>query len=100
MGLCFLSKRARKRSDSVPEGKGKVHKSEFKEFVSFYLDCACRLFVRLLNCLFNCVAVNDMTNVGEALQFDFRTIEEATSNFSIDNKLGEGGFGEVYKVTS
>ncbi|XP_059436948.1 cysteine-rich receptor-like protein kinase 10 [Corylus avellana] len=31
------------------------------------------------------------------LQFDFATIEAATNNFSNDNKLGEGGFGAVYK---
>ena len=30
--------------------------------------------------------------------FDLKTIEQATNNFSIDNKLGEGGFGPVYKV--
>ncbi|KAK7401871.1 hypothetical protein VNO78_13702 [Psophocarpus tetragonolobus] len=31
--------------------------------------------------------------------FDFSTIANATSNFSIGNKLGEGGFGPVYKGT-
>ncbi|XVE89088.1 hypothetical protein DITRI_Ditri19aG0122200 [Diplodiscus trichospermus] len=29
--------------------------------------------------------------------FDHRTIVEATDNFSSDNKLGQGGFGAVYK---
>ncbi|CAK7327487.1 unnamed protein product, partial [Dovyalis caffra] len=29
--------------------------------------------------------------------FDFATIAISTSNFSSDNKLGEGGFGPVYK---
>ncbi|CAN8230931.1 unnamed protein product [Cochlearia groenlandica] len=33
----------------------------------------------------------------ESVQFDLKTIESATSNFSERNKLGEGGFGEVYK---
>ncbi|KAJ4703234.1 putative Kinase [Melia azedarach] len=33
----------------------------------------------------------------ECLQFDFSTIRDATNNFSIDNKLGQGGFGVVYK---
>ncbi|KAL5070165.1 hypothetical protein RYX36_021052 [Vicia faba] len=33
----------------------------------------------------------------EFLQFDFDTIVAATNNFSENNKLGEGGFGEVYK---
>ncbi|KAF8095948.1 hypothetical protein N665_0320s0075 [Sinapis alba] len=32
-------------------------------------------------------------------QYDFKTIEVATNNFSSSNKLGEGGFGEVYKGT-
>jgi len=36
----------------------------------------------------------------ESLQIDLNTIKAATSNFSLDNKLGQGGFGEVYKVIS
>ncbi|KAK4258892.1 hypothetical protein QN277_005289 [Acacia crassicarpa] len=35
----------------------------------------------------------------DSLQYDFNTIEEATHKFSQDNKLGEGGFGVVYKGT-
>jgi hypothetical protein len=31
--------------------------------------------------------------------FDLSTICNATDNFSSKNKLGEGGFGPVYKVT-
>ncbi|RHN65849.1 putative protein kinase RLK-Pelle-DLSV family [Medicago truncatula] len=30
--------------------------------------------------------------------FDFSTITNATNNFSVRNKLGEGGFGPVYKA--
>jgi len=30
--------------------------------------------------------------------FDLASIAHATNNFSHDNKLGEGGFGPVYKV--
>ncbi|XP_022720570.1 cysteine-rich receptor-like protein kinase 10 isoform X2 [Durio zibethinus] len=41
---------------------------------------------------------NDITTI-ESLQYDFSTIQVATNNFSDRNKLGEGGFGEVYKGT-
>ncbi|KAJ7967626.1 Cysteine rich receptor like kinase [Quillaja saponaria] len=34
-----------------------------------------------------------------SLQFDFGTIKAATDNFSDYNKIGEGGFGSVYKGT-
>jgi len=30
-------------------------------------------------------------------QYDYTHIKEATNNFSVDNKLGQGGFGPVYK---
>nr|XP_025622122.1 receptor-like serine/threonine-protein kinase SD1-8 isoform X8 [Arachis hypogaea] len=33
----------------------------------------------------------------ELPMFDFDTLMMATNNFSIDNKLGEGGFGSVYR---
>ncbi|KAL2943966.1 G-type lectin S-receptor-like serine/threonine-protein kinase SD1-1 [Bienertia sinuspersici] len=35
----------------------------------------------------------------ELALFDFAEINKATQNFSIENKLGEGGFGLVYKGT-
>ncbi|KAI4298618.1 hypothetical protein L6164_032154 [Bauhinia variegata] len=34
----------------------------------------------------------------ETLKFDFDTIKVTTNNFSDENKLGQGGFGVVYKV--
>ncbi|KAL5841922.1 hypothetical protein ACOSQ3_012525 [Xanthoceras sorbifolium] len=42
------------------------------------------------------IARNDILTA-ETLQFDLGTIQAATNRFSIDNKLGAGGFGEVYK---
>ncbi|XP_021819754.1 cysteine-rich receptor-like protein kinase 25 isoform X2 [Prunus avium] len=43
--------------------------------------------------------VGNDTNSVESLQFDLGTIETATSKFSDNNKLGEGGFGVVFKGT-
>ena len=34
----------------------------------------------------------------ESLQYDFNIIQAATDNFSVANKLGQGGFGAVYRV--
>jgi len=40
---------------------------------------------------------NDKTG-NDTHKFEFITILEATDNFSSTNKIGEGGFGPVYKV--
>ncbi|XP_044504520.1 cysteine-rich receptor-like protein kinase 10 isoform X1 [Mangifera indica] len=40
---------------------------------------------------------NDDISTVESLLFDLGAIEVATNKFSADNKLGEGGFGDVYK---
>ncbi|XP_074270061.1 cysteine-rich receptor-like protein kinase 6 [Silene latifolia] len=37
--------------------------------------------------------------IADSLQYDFATLLNATNNFSDENKLGEGGFGGVYKGT-
>ncbi|XP_023002757.1 cysteine-rich receptor-like protein kinase 2 [Cucurbita maxima] len=33
------------------------------------------------------------------LNFKYSTLEKATNNFSLDNKIGQGGFGSVYRGT-
>ncbi|KAM7490231.1 hypothetical protein LguiA_033152 [Lonicera macranthoides] len=40
----------------------------------------------------------EITDV-QTLQFDLGTIQAATNNFSNENKIGQGGFGMVYKGT-
>ncbi|CAN8246210.1 unnamed protein product [Cochlearia groenlandica] len=39
----------------------------------------------------------DEITITKTMQFDFSAMEESTNNFSESNKLGEGGFGVVYK---
>lgn len=40
---------------------------------------------------------NETDNL-DCLFFDLATIVDATDNFSSNNKIGEGGFGPVYRV--
>jgi len=42
--------------------------------------------------------VGEESSTLQGLQFDLVTIKEATNNFSPENEIGKGGFGEVYKV--
>ncbi|KAI8001219.1 Cysteine-rich receptor-like protein kinase 25 [Camellia lanceoleosa] len=44
-----------------------------------------------------CKDTDEISNE-EPLQYDFDTISVATNNFSDANKLGQGGFGVVYRV--
>ncbi|KAM2607899.1 hypothetical protein TB2_036396 [Malus domestica] len=48
----------------------------------------------------NLITGKDMDEIGsaESLQFNFDTIRMATDDFSEANKLGQGGFGSVYKA--
>ncbi|KFK22120.1 hypothetical protein AALP_AAs48628U000100, partial [Arabis alpina] len=41
----------------------------------------------------------DDITTADSLQLDYRTIQTATNNFAESNKIGEGGFGQVYKGT-
>ncbi|WOG85207.1 hypothetical protein DCAR_0104395 [Daucus carota subsp. sativus] len=53
-----------------------------------------------LNISLETVALTEVENEDLELPlFEFEKIANATSNFSNDNKLGEGGFGPVYKGT-
>jgi hypothetical protein len=43
---------------------------------------------------------DDIQNIAtqEQRTFSYETLVAATNNFNVHNKLGEGGFGPVYKV--
>ena len=43
-------------------------------------------------------SLSTSSDVPNLQEFSFSTIKVATDNFSSENKLGEGGFGPVYKV--
>ena len=52
-----------------------------------------------------CLGESEIVNVGESESdamelplMSFSTLARATSSFSHDNKIGQGGFGSVYKV--
>jgi hypothetical protein len=58
-------------------------------------NCSCGVLLTFIP--FLCMAASTITTI-ESLKFDLATIEAATHKFSDDNKLGGGGFGEVYQV--
>ena len=38
------------------------------------------------------------TELRGPVDFDFKILRDATNKFETANKIGEGGFGQVYKV--
>lgn len=66
-------------------------------------------FIILLNMSFPLFRFSDKSKTEDNIErhledlelplFDLQTIASATNNFSLNNKIGQGGFGSVYKVT-
>ncbi|KAE8008884.1 hypothetical protein FH972_005355 [Carpinus fangiana] len=46
------------------------------------------------------IKLSASSNASNLQEFSYTTIKAATQNFSCENKLGEGGYGPVYKVAS
>ncbi|KAK7246625.1 hypothetical protein RIF29_41495 [Crotalaria pallida] len=80
LGIYLIRRRRKLRSilNENTEQRGSFHRSQ-----------------ELLN---NEVIFSSQMDDLELPMFDFKTITMATDNFSEANKLGEGGFGSVYKV--
>ncbi|KAF2306689.1 hypothetical protein GH714_020473 [Hevea brasiliensis] len=65
--------------------------------IVIFVICIC-LFLKLRKPREKVETADEIEKV-ESLQFDFGTIRVATKNFCEENKLGQGGFGAVYKGT-
>lgn len=44
--------------------------------------------------------LTELTSIHNAKLYTYKELRTATEDFSVTNKIGEGGFGPVYKVTS
>ncbi|CAK9159405.1 unnamed protein product, partial [Ilex paraguariensis] len=42
----------------------------------------------------------EVSSVENVIRYSYKELRIATNDFSISNKIGEGGFGSVYKVLS
>ncbi|KAL5142591.1 Cysteine-rich receptor-like protein kinase 8 [Glycine soja] len=69
-------------------------KKKKRQVANNYLDCCVGKNFNL-SIMFHLVGLEMATL--ESLQFDLATIIAATNRFSDQNKIGKGGFGEVYK---
>lgn len=59
------------------------------------------MFILVANQSDNKVTVNEEEGEDDDLElpvYEFSSIQFATNNLSVANKIGEGGFGPVYKV--
>ena len=72
-----------------------IEENKRQQELLFELGAATKPFVKYSNVK---KLENDRKKSNELQLFSFRSIATATNNFSIENKLGEGGFGPVYKV--
>ena len=76
----------------------------------FFIFCTGNNETKVENELLDLVSLDRSTNVNQIPNdgkkghdlsvFSYACVMTATNNFSFQNKLGEGGFGEVYMVSS
>ncbi|PON70490.1 Tyrosine-protein kinase, partial [Trema orientale] len=71
--------------------------TEIRIAIVTYFACLCFNSVNVFLSASN--SCEDAEEISEEFsQFDFERIRDATNDFSDANKLGQGGFGAVYKV--
>ncbi|EXC20510.1 Cysteine-rich receptor-like protein kinase 40 [Morus notabilis] len=92
-------------TDSIRAGKGKK-KATSPSAAIVVVPSVCAFLVLLISiCLYSRMRMRkkkretkeEIDIDAECLQFDFGMISYATNDFSDENKLGQGGFGAVYK---
>ncbi|GKV19311.1 hypothetical protein SLEP1_g29592 [Rubroshorea leprosula] len=91
---CLLTRRGRTKYDVVQGNNAENMTSFFNPKLSLWFHRFLLLYL-----VSGCAAVADITTI-ESLQYDLNSIEAATNNFADSNRIGEGGFGVVYKVMS
>ncbi|THG18877.1 hypothetical protein TEA_009722 [Camellia sinensis var. sinensis] len=84
LGFCFITWRSKKKYDAIAE------------------DTSFCFITRRSKKKYDAIAEdttgNDITTV-ESFLYSLGIVQAATNNFSTENKIGEGGFGLVYKGT-
>ena len=99
VGVYFLRKRASKKYNTFVQDSSNLSFSVLAIVPGNLLPLTLN-WLPIITVFLCCVVADDLTDVGdvESLQFDLATVEAATDRFSDENKIGQGGFGVVYKV--
>ncbi|GLT31015.1 hypothetical protein SLA2020_057830 [Shorea laevis] len=91
---------------SPPEGNGNGNRSNKTRIIIIVVVASVVGILSLVLCFWICLKLRKRREIiekgdemikADSLQYDLATIRTATNNFSDENKLGEGGFGAVYK---
>ena len=94
----FCKKRRSRRLPSSHHNEGRALIRRAHSEISLFTYCdilSSTLFCSLLWFISACVDVPGGPNIK---RYTYRELVRATENFSPSNKIGEGGFGSVYKV--
>lgn len=89
----YLRKRLRKKPEHTIQSNLVFDKFGFP--LMFYVSMN---LIMAFSLIFIASDYEEDISTEDSLLYDFNQLQAATNNFSDRNKLGEGGFGAVYKV--